>query len=728
MIYNFLIIYLLLFITSIKCIDIKIITFDVDSNGSFSTLTNDFNEYSKKNGLDITLELILFTSENATVSNDGGKVTIQSLLQGRSSKYDIYFFHYSNAYEFSEHLMDLNGYISKETIELYDTDDIFKESCIINDRLIRFPIQRAFTALYSNIELLEKYDKRPPKTWEELIDTANYIYDEEKKLNDTFELTKFAGMFDDDSNGVLSIFEMLYSYRRSEDLNYPDLKSQEAIDALEMYKKICKFGSSGFYPVYGGLYGGNAIFIKYWAYEEAFPAYKLSLIPGWKEGISVSLLGGVDIGISNYISEDRKRAAAKVLDFFLTREEQKRVVLKDKRFTGIKDLYNDNDICAIIDCDLYKNLQFASRYNERKNYDAYSSQLSKFVVDFVNGKTTADEALDKMNDLVYIHKITLGGEEKCTYGLILFIINLILSLIIIGSSLLIITERFKPLFKYLPTDFWYVIILGILCHTTSIYFDYGDILPYKCQLRVFLYSFGYTLIFVPFLYKLIVNFPEENQISTWISKNRYIFLLVFVFCDVVLALINLGSSYGKKTITPGNNKMYQECQMNGTLAKVIVYLNVGYKLIIFFGIGFLCFVEWNMKETRFDVHVSSSTIYINILSILMMFIFKFINFDSYIVYCILNSLFLYIIVLSNYIVFIGIRIVYRLIKNNDDDPFSSAEKFREAQNNNSKNNSMISSQRSGTSSGSSLGLNKYKKVISYHYQTTLSASTSLSGN
>jgi len=38
---------------------------------------------------------------------------------------------------------------------------------------------------------------------------------------------------------------MLYSYRKSKDLYYPDLKSQEAIDALEMYKKIYNIASSG---------------------------------------------------------------------------------------------------------------------------------------------------------------------------------------------------------------------------------------------------------------------------------------------------------------------------------------------------------------------------------------------------------------------------------------------------------------------------------------------------
>jgi len=38
---------------------------------------------------------------------------------------------------------------------------------------------------------------------------------------------------------------MLYSYRLSRELYYPKLKSQEAIDALEMYKKIYNIATSG---------------------------------------------------------------------------------------------------------------------------------------------------------------------------------------------------------------------------------------------------------------------------------------------------------------------------------------------------------------------------------------------------------------------------------------------------------------------------------------------------
>jgi len=41
---------------------------------------------------------------------------------------------------------------------------------------------------------LEKYNKKIPKTWDELLETANYILNEEKKMNNT-ELIGYNGFF-----------------------------------------------------------------------------------------------------------------------------------------------------------------------------------------------------------------------------------------------------------------------------------------------------------------------------------------------------------------------------------------------------------------------------------------------------------------------------------------------------------------------------------------------------
>jgi len=52
-----------------------------------------------------------------------------------------------------------------------------------------------YSSLYSNNDLLKKYNKSVPKTWDELITTGKFIMDEEKKLNNT-DLIGYNGMFD----------------------------------------------------------------------------------------------------------------------------------------------------------------------------------------------------------------------------------------------------------------------------------------------------------------------------------------------------------------------------------------------------------------------------------------------------------------------------------------------------------------------------------------------------
>jgi len=59
-----------------------------------------------------------------------------------------------------------------------------------------------FSALYSNKILLEKYDKPIPKTWDELIETAKYIMEQE---NDP-QLIAYNGLFD----GKYLIFNIIY--------------------------------------------------------------------------------------------------------------------------------------------------------------------------------------------------------------------------------------------------------------------------------------------------------------------------------------------------------------------------------------------------------------------------------------------------------------------------------------------------------------------------------------
>jgi len=45
------------------------------------------------------------------------------------------------------------------------------------------------------VKLLEKYDKRVPKTWDELIETSQYILEKERVLYNNTNLLAYNGLF-----------------------------------------------------------------------------------------------------------------------------------------------------------------------------------------------------------------------------------------------------------------------------------------------------------------------------------------------------------------------------------------------------------------------------------------------------------------------------------------------------------------------------------------------------
>ena len=58
------------------------------------------------------------------------------------------------------------------------------------------------------------------------------------------------------------------------------------------------------------LLNGNAIFLRFF-YLVLNPIYKISIIPGKKEGISSSLIGGNNVSISKYSPKKNKEQQLK---------------------------------------------------------------------------------------------------------------------------------------------------------------------------------------------------------------------------------------------------------------------------------------------------------------------------------------------------------------------------------------------------------------------------------
>ncbi|ORX86586.1 hypothetical protein BCR32DRAFT_240855 [Anaeromyces robustus] len=219
-----------------KELELNAFAYTVDFNGiGFKLYVDGFNEYAKDNNLDIHINLNLMTHNNSTISIQNSSLMVESLLKKKKNKYDIYFFDNTYTRQYCSYLLDLNVRLPKEHIEMYDKN-ILSQVCRCEDKLVAFPFTLGFNGLFSNKRLLKKYNKKIPKTWDELIETGKEILEKERALNNT-DLIGYNGYIYVD-NGICSIYEFLYSCRESYESPFPELNSETTINAMKKLKQI----------------------------------------------------------------------------------------------------------------------------------------------------------------------------------------------------------------------------------------------------------------------------------------------------------------------------------------------------------------------------------------------------------------------------------------------------------------------------------------------------------
>jgi len=335
------------------------------------------------------------------------------------------------------------------------------------------------------------------------------------------------------------------------------------------------------------LLNGNAIFLRFF-YLVLNPIYKISIIPGKKEGISSSLIGGNNVSINMYSSKKKQKTAIKMLEFITSKEVKKELSLNFSILPGIDSLYDDEELCKIMDCELFKNIQPVVRpTKENENYDDYSIKFRNYVYDYIYGNKSAKDVLKKIVDLRKIYSVSLDTNET-SIGLIFFCILCSIICIMIFSLIFIYIPSFKPFFTFIPNDFWILSITGIIMIFCIGFTEMGNINVFKCHLRLYLLAIRFSLNMVTFLYKLINNFPKENKISKWIEQHRYLFLLSFIIIDLIMNGLLLIEPYEIKNIEK-NGEHFNVCELRTIFNEMIEYFFAFIKFIVFISIILLIF-------------------------------------------------------------------------------------------------------------------------------------------
>ncbi|OUM63924.1 hypothetical protein PIROE2DRAFT_9455 [Piromyces sp. E2] len=291
------------------------------------------------------------------------------------------------------------------------------------------------------------------------------------------------------------------------------------------------------------MVSGKAIFSRFWNVDlgDNNSKFYVTNLPGREEGFSASIVGGY-----NVIINDKKL----------------------NKYSALNDVYYDDELCSIKDCELFKNMQYVSRpISFADDYDKYSEEFRDYFIKFLTGKLTAEEALKNIDDISRIYYV----EANSTIGKI-FIVLIILILLTVAS------------------------LLGICIMSIYGLFNLGRLSIFKCNAKTLVIFLGLSLFHYPLLIKEVIHFPQENEYSFYISKHKNLCMLCLFLFDVIISIIFCATSpyevnehiiKGEENYEKYNiNISYYKTDVKLKTSLTILFTIVNYSVIIWYKMYF----------------------------------------------------------------------------------------------------------------------------------------------
>jgi len=289
------------------------------------------------------------------------------------------------------------------------------ESQTVNGKLVALPSFTDAPALYYRKDLLEKYNKPVPKTWDELAATAKEIMDGERAAGNAdmwgfvFQGNAYEGLTCDalewvKSSGGGQIVEADGTI---------SINNEKAAAALDRAKGWVGTISPPGVLSYGeeesrGVWQlGNAVFMRNWPYAYQLgngadsavkDKFDVTTLPVGAEGDTpAATLGGWNLAVSKY-SPDQE-AAIRLVKFLSSPDEQKRRAIEQTNLPTLIATYDDPDVAAkapIIPLwkDVFLNAVPRPSAPTKVKYNEVSSLFWSAVHDTLSGNGTGAENLE----------------------------------------------------------------------------------------------------------------------------------------------------------------------------------------------------------------------------------------------------------------------------------------------------------------------------------------------
>jgi len=451
--------------------------------------------------------------------------------------------------------------------------------------------------------------------------------------------------------------------------------------------------------------------------------FEMTNSPGIREGLTGTILSGYNIGISNNIDKERLSSAVEVVKFMTSKATQKKLVLQNQIISAITSIYEEEDVCANIkNCKMFRDPQpIAKPVDLTNDFNEYSSRFTNYFYDFLYRDEDPSKMLKAMVDLSKIYDVNINSKETYLGLITVFLFSVFIFLMLL-SLLFLHIKRFNKCYTFLSNTSWYLIIFGIICILSSGYTKFGMVTNSKCHFHNVLISLGYSLIYVPILSKLLIYFPEENKITKWTKNNNLKFNSILITVNMMLNGLSFIDKYNIVNIILNEGENFQKCKMNHVFTIAIYILLIIYYVLIILLLLLLIFIEWNLQKIIYDIRFVLSSIYMNIITFVILFIFNFLEINNYLLYFGLYELLLFIISVVNYITLYGIRILLPEMMSRDNeseiiDKIRVHESTYEKSDNITVNSNLASTvSKESEQSRVSLKSNSiYTRILEYHY-------------
>ena len=253
-------------------------------------------------------------------------------------------------------LLPLDEWFPKEEQDKYIPAMIDAQT--VNGHIYGVPYMADWGLLYYRKDILEENGLEVPKTWMELVETA-------QKLQNQPEMIGYISNWVTNQQLICEYFEFLYSNGGAfldETGTMPVFTSPEALEAAQFMVdmankyKIVQPGITTMDIDEGRAIftGGKAIFHRNWLYVWAMAQFHesskvkdkigVALLPTFKEGMHTSTLGGWSWAVNKFTKHPE--AAAKAALFLGGPEAQKIRALKGDYVPPLLPVLNDPDVVA----------------------------------------------------------------------------------------------------------------------------------------------------------------------------------------------------------------------------------------------------------------------------------------------------------------------------------------------------------------------------------------------